>query len=310
MARVPSKKTMFGWAIQSTKGQIVSAPVNVWPLGERGGLTTAIEREILRQADGRMHDGVFVDIGESYEGDISIPLIPGFVATGTSDIENIALHQDATTWLSNWFTCFTDLGSDYRRIWRDCKVLSWRLLFETGAIPMFTATIRALSRATGAQITVDAIKTKPYECKEIVVSTGTSGGAYATDYTLKRVELSGEMCIPDAASERRLGTTNCGPYDSPNFSGMRVEGSLDAEFSNSTLISAFENGTELELKVVCTRAGVAVCTVTVPRIVYTANPLLGGGGEGFVEQDGVGFTALGSRDYYATAPVSITEEAP
>lgn len=308
MSQVPQKLTKLGMAVQVAKGSAAAAPVNIWPLGERGGLSTTRNQEYWDTADGRAHIGLFMERSEWYEGDINVPLIPTFVA-GTSGIEALMLTRGGD-WQGTWFTVFQDLGSNYRRTFVDCKVRSWRLTFEAGQEPALSWTVGALSRTTASEITAAAIAFEPYLCKEISVESAAFGSTYSSDVTLKRLEINGNNRVTGFEEELRLGGS-CRPLDQPNTAGPTVEGSLDSEFSSSTLIDAFEAGTLMKVKITLERPGVATCIAELPRIHYNANPLLpGGGGDAMISQDGVSFTALGSGADYATAPMTMTETVP
>jgi hypothetical protein len=307
MAQIPQKLAKLGWAVQGSKGSAVTTPALVLPMDETGGLSTVKNPNYLRWADGRSGECFFTDRGEWYEGDIQMPLIPTTVA-GTSGITALAITRGAD-WQGAWFSLQLDLGSNYQRTFSDCKVRSWRLTFEAGREPVLSLTIGALARSATIGTFIPCVNYEPYMVKEISVKMAAVGASLAANTTLKRVEISGDNMVTGFEDEFRLGGGNA-PEDQPNYMGPVVEGTLDAEFSDSTLITAFENGSLMQLEITCARAGLATCVVTLPRIHFGANPLKGGGAAGMIMQDGVAFHALMSASAgagYDTAAITMVE---
>lgn len=310
MAQFPQKMSLFATALQTQRGVAAATPTIVWPRLEVGGPSAVKNVNYIHWADNRAGEAFFTDRGTWYEGDVSLPIVPGYLG-GAGGLIDILCTRDAA-WQGKWFSCWEDIGANYRRQFVDCKTRSFNLKFTAGEEPSLSATIGGLSQVAGLDLSsYDPIAIEPYMVKEISAELGEYGGAYAATCIFKSIDISVDNNCTSFEDEMRICGTNPGnPHDQPNFMGQIVEGSAEAEFSDATLIEAFEELTVMKLKITLARAGIATAIIEIPRLHIGANPLKGGGASGMVMQDGIQFHGLYSGTDYATSAIVVTETTP
>lgn len=299
MAVALAHEGAFGFALQTTKGEFAE-PDNWLPLMDDGrgpADTVALRMNYtpLDLADMRAYQTEYYSPGQWVEGTLRFPLVPGTLTDLLDWIQ--ARDQDNQ---GMWASAVIDCAHAVKKI-TDLKVRRATFDCAAGEPVRCTLEVAGLTLEAGEAPTVAMPAGPPYLFREATVEL-TAGGTPALDGNCERVHLVVDTCLE--APERGLRLTpSAGPVTLYNLAGLRAWGSLSRDFVDSAVYADFLAGTEAALTVTLQR-GEAAATISLPRLVYTADDLgLPGSHEKRIVEE-VQFLALGSSNG-TTPPVVL-----
>jgi len=305
MSPALSKEGYFGFKLQAAKGSYVTPdtwlPLLAVPPGRRQagfrGLAQHHNYVVLNMADRNAYQSKYFSAGQWVEGSISVPLIPGAVASLLSWIQTRDSDDQ-----SAWASVLVDCVNAVKKI-TDCKVRRVRFRLQKGREADCILDLAGLLLEAGSPTSPSIPTAAPYVFTEAAVQLETGGQGLADDVHCERIVIDIDNVVEEPAEGMRLRESTA-PLQLYNLAGIRCTGVLDRDFVDSDVYDDFISGTEAALTVTLQR-GVDTCTFMLPRLVYEADSaaLPGVGDERIVER--VAFRALGSTDG-ATAPITLS----
>jgi hypothetical protein len=286
----------FGFSLQTQKGQYV-APTTWLPLVARETVQKRWNFAVLNMADKNDFQSKYLSAGQWAEGELPLPLIPGVVGSLLSWIQT----RDADN-QGKWASVLIDCVNTVKKL-TDAKVRKATFSFVKGQPVQVVLDVAALLLEVGSPASPTMPLAAPYIFREAQVQLATGGGGLQADVNCERIDIVVDNVVEDPAEGLRLAYTDM-PKQLYNLSGIRCWGAFDRDFVDSAVYGDFLTGTEGALTVTLTR-GPATCTLTLPRILYTADNVGLPGQNDARIVEGVQFVALGSLDGQ-TGPIALT----
>lgn len=305
MSIIPHKYPNLALGLQSAKGATgtgVTSGIIALPLPEGADLETNKNYSFFQYSGGHYGLKHYESEGQYVEGSLRMPLVPGY--TVTDDLYDWIWGTSGTYHQPYWGTLYRDMGNGLTETYVDVRVMSGTIEVDYGAeyaaVDLNVAGIQLPSGSGYAAGASTIFQVYPYRYSEAGVQLGV-GGAYGagggalspsnvtTNHSLefdKMVESPGDMGTLN-------GTTL--PYDLPAAAKPQWTGSFERIFTSTDVYDAFINEEECQYQLTLTRSGVAACTIAMPRVVYTENPL-NQPDSGIVREDGISFQALEATD--------------
>ena len=290
-----SKEGYFGFGLQTQKGSYV-APTTWLPLVGKETVEKKWNFAVMNMADKNDFQSKYFSAGEWAEGEIPVPLIPGVV----SDLLSWVQTRDADN-QGKFASALIDCVNTVKKI-TDAKARKATFSFVKGQPAQVVLDVAALLLESGTPASPTMPLAAPYIFREAQVQLATGGGGLAGDINCERVDIVVDNVVEDPAEGLRLAYTDV-PQQLYNLSGIRCYGAFDRDFVDRAVYDDFLTGTEGALTLSVSR-GAAACTLTLPRILYTAdNAGLPGQNDARIVE-GVQFVALGSLDGQ-TPPITL-----
>jgi len=290
MAQQSRKDCLWAYALQASEGTAVTSTGQITlPLPAGADLEADPHYSFVHYANGVAYERVFTEGGTWAEGDVRVPLIPGYVG-------------DIFTWiLDGWATVWMDLGGVTKKFY-DVRVKKATFTFAAGKTPECTLSLIAKRVATGEAITVAPPDAWEYKCKEIGFKASWNSGTPATDKTLRGLTIEIDTCLESGEEGMRIAAQDY-PETLESKMGPIVTGTITRDFSSSALYNAWKNGSVGSMAVVMAR-GSNTATITIPNVFYGAHPLKIPD-DGFVTEE-VQYHGITSADGTA-APITMAE---
>lgn len=246
--------------------------------------------------------------GTKIEGKIMIPLVPGYVGTGS--LAQWIWGRAADAYRQGYYaTVIKAIGdptaSNYTaEQYLDVKVNGGNIPFDFGMdFARVICNVMGMSLPTTVTFpeTDDSLFTiAPYRYVEGAFRLDTGSGLAAESYTRNHnLEFDNVIESQDVLNGSTL------PIDLPNTEWPDWKGSFDRPFVDKALRTAFLAGTECQYEMTLARGGTEA-TFLMERILYTASPL-NPGTSGVVKQSGNAFQALCPLDDDTVKPCEISE---
>lgn len=297
MAVALAQRGSFGFALQSAKS-IFAAPDTWLPVTD-GNESIELRKNYvtLDMADAHAHETQYLSTGQWAEGKISVPLVPGVIVNLLSWIQN----RD-TDGQGKWASILIDCVNEIKKL-RDAKIRTATFDFVKGKPVTCTLDVAALHIESGTPANPVMPSAAPYIYQEAHVSISTEGGAITADANCEAIRIVIDNMVEDCADGMRLA-----PSDEPlqlyNVAGCRVRGAITRDFVDNAVYADFATGQEAALTIGLSR-GVSTATLTLPRILYTADRVSLPGSHEKRIRENVQFIALGSIDG-TTTPITLT----
>jgi len=309
-AIIPHKYCNVTVALQSAKDVNDGTPYKL-PLPEGTDLTNSKNYTFFQYSGGHYGPKHYETGGEYMEGTLRIPFIPGYVAQGDLNTWIWGRTSEATYYQTYWATITRDLGHT-EETYLNCKVMSGTIAVDYGGNYVgVDLNIAGITAPTAASVDGDE-SLFTYRYSEATLETaeggtyGSPGAVLAASNVTRNHSLEFNNMIEAPGDMGTLnGSTH--PYDLPASAKAVWTGSFDRIFANSDIYDAFMDGEECAYTLTLTRTGVAVCTIEMPRIVYTEDPL--NAPDTGIVRESVNFQALESLDG-ATDACTVSESAP
>ena len=298
MGQVPRKACIFGFALQTGKGEpasigdIIGLPL---PAGE--SLQTDPHFSFLHYADGRAGISTYVNRGTWMEGDVRVPMIPGSCV----DLFDWIVSRDQY-WQGVWATVWVDLANTTKK-WTDVKVVRARFSHKSPEEPDLSLSLRGRICAAGESLAgIDVLEPWPYVCDEVSFAATWNGTSPVADLTARQVQFTVDNNVETGDRGMRIAP-QIYPQTLDNEMGQTVEGSIERDFSDGDAMDAFLAGQEGALELSMVRDGYT-SLLSLPRIVQKLNKTVTPD-SGFVNEP-IEFTALDSTDG-AVACIDMSE---
>lgn len=296
-------------AIQSAKGSAAASPTVAYPLPEGGTINPLRNLSFFHWADKNYGVAHYMSEGMWNEGTITVPVIPGYTLADDDDqvVYKALLGRQASDYYYDgyYMTVWRILGSMLVEKYADVKITEATMNLEGGDFANLELSCTGITAvASDSDPDQSVITTDPYTFAGASFDIGYAGAAKADDDYIRSVMLDINNHAVDPADMITLRNSYY-PVDLPFTEKPEVSGSMNRLMVNSSLYTDFKNGTEGDLDIELTNAGGTTCTITLPRLVYTEDPLEIPT-EDIVREDSISFQALGSVDGNTDA-VSIAE---
>jgi len=261
--------------------------------------------------------------GMKVDGKLVIPAVPGYVLDPTSPLGLwLTQVQAAASYFQGYYATIIKgivTGSDiYVEQYMDVKCSGGSIKFAYGNElgVLVEANMIGLDDPTTSDDDVPAtwpssgisehlFSVTPWAFSEAAISLGYGGDPVASENLTDNHQLDWDMTLDvvNALSGQMA------PVDAPNTEWPDWTGSFDKPWVDHNIRQAFLNGDECAYQAVLARGG-GECTISMPRIKYTASPL-NPATSGLNRQSGNAFQALASlSDKTADGmPCTITETA-
>jgi len=314
-AFIPHKYCNVTVALQSAKDTDDGTQYKL-PLPEGTDLTNNKNYTFFQYSGGHYGPKHYETGGEYMEGTLRIPFIPGYVAAGELYEWIWGRTSEETYFQTNWATITRDLGHTEEK-YTNCKVMGGTIAVDyAGNYVSLDLNVAGIAEPT-AECVADGVTslftTRPYRYKETTLQTAEGGtygvpGAVMAASNVTRNHSLEFSNMNEAPGD--MGTLNGSthPYDLPSSAKAVWTGSFDRIFANSDIYDAFMGGEECAY--VLTMASVlsdVTCTFTMPRIVYTEDPL--NAPDSGIVRESVSFQALESLDGTTADACAVAEAA-
>lgn len=282
----------FGIGLQTSCGEPV-APTVWLPLMRDGetpnGLRLRKNYVTLDMGDINYFESRYFSVGEWTEGHLIVPMVPGSMTALLAWIQD--RDQDNQ---GKWASLLCDHVNAVAHI-TDAKVQRARIVFRQDAPVLCHLDVLAKKYGNTSARAVTMPTPNPYLFREATMELATAGGQLEDDEgRIEGLEIIIDNMIEDPARSHRL-------Y---NLAGVRCRGKMYRDFVDSAVHEDFMAGQEAALRVELVR-GASVCSIMLPRVLYTENELpLPNSHERRIVQ-AVDFVGLGSLDGL-TAPVVLS----
>ena len=305
-ALIPYKEGKLGFAIQTGQGVAAATPTQVYPLPEAGsGIHPLKNYNFFNWADNNYSISHYMSEGQWNEGTITIPIIPGYTlaSDGAMYLWCFSRTSSETYYQTQWATIWRDLGHVSEKF-VDCKVASGTIREAAGNFMSLELSVIGIAEPIEESFpAVSVITTDPYVFSQSVFSLVTAGGALTQDTYVGDVPINFDNKLV-SPSDMLTKQESAYPVALPSTQKIDVAGTMSRLFINDEVYTDFKAGTEAAIREVWTSGG-TVCTVDIPRVVWTEDPI-GIPTEDIFKEDSVAWQALGSVAG-TTDAISITE---
>lgn len=305
---VPVKRLCkFAYAVQAAEGTAkLAADMVLLPLPAGESLKDDFHKEVIDYADGIAGDRDYVEKGRWVEGDVQVPMLPGYLG----DLLDWTLTRDSEA-QAQFATLWVDLTNSLVRKYYDAKVASARFHVAPPSHPELTLTVRAKkidddNAETFAAATLPEVS--PYQARNVTFSIDPDGASPVLSCTLKEFTVEIDNRLMSGEDGMRI----C-PYETPQYldngGHPRVTGTISEDFRSTALYDAWLAGAEGSITCVLARTvntTTYTATLTLPRIFYpnSGHPNISDGDD-FLNNE-VPFHALWSMDG-ETAAITFAE---
>ena len=315
-AFIPHKYCNVTVALQIAKDAEAGTAYKL-PLPEGTDLTNNKNYTFFQYSGGHYGPKHYETGGTYMEGTLRIPFIPGYVAAGDLYTWIWGRTSEATYFQTNWATITRDLGHT-KETYTNCKVMGGTIAVDyAGNYVSLDLNVAGIAEPTPASVDGDEslFTTRPYRYKETTLETAEGGtygvpGAVLAGSNVTRnhsLEFNNMNEAPgDMGTLQNPGSTY--PYDLPSSAKAVWTGSFDRIYANSDIYDAFMGGEECAY--VLTMASVlsdVTCTFTMPRIVYTEDPL--NAPDSGIVRESVSFQALEKQVGVTVTDACVVAEA-
>lgn len=296
--QTPRKLVKWAWALQTAEGtaELKAAQIAL-PLPAGADYGSDPHFSFPRYADGNMYEYPYIEEGTWQEGDVRVPLIPGYV----QELFDWIITRDAY-YQGKFATMWFDFGVVTEKYY-DVKVNKAVLTIKAGAKPELVLTLQGKRVGTGEAITATVVEPWEYSFKEGAVTADWDGSTLAAENTLRTITIEIDNTLESGQEGMRIMAQDY-PQTMENQLGPIVTGTLDRDFSSTALYTAMLAKATGKLVVTLTH-GANVATITLPLIFYTGKRHLPIPEDGFIKED-VPFRARGSADG-TDAPITMAE---
>jgi hypothetical protein len=307
---IPYKACYLAFAIQDAKGSAAASPTVAYPLPEGGGINPLKNLTFFHWADGNYGVAHYMSEGEWNEGTITIPVIPGYTFNDTDDnviYKALFGRQDGACYYNDgyYMTVWRVLGCELIEKFADVRITEGTLNLEAQSFVSLELNCVGITDVeTDTDPEEDPVTVDPYVFNNAEFEVGYGGAAEAAEDYLRSVTMEFNNHAVDPAEMITL-RDSLNPVDLPFVESTEVSGSMSRIMLNTDLYDDFKAGTEGSLTATLT-ANSTTCTIELPRLVYTEDPLEIPT-EDIMREDSVAFQALASVDGDTDA-ISVSEE--
>ena len=301
MALIPHKHCQIAIGIQTGLGIEAAGTIYSLPLPEGAEFANQKNYSFFQYAGGHYGLKWYESGGQWAEGSMRLPMIPGYMGAATTDLYDWMFGRSgaATYEQGAYATIYRDMGNtiDGAQVekYLDCVCTGGTINVDFGAeYAALDLNITGITApATNAVLAGESeamFAIRPYRFVEAALELD----GVACNITRNHVLTWDNMV--EAPADMGVLNGSVYPYALPNNAKAQWSGSFDALWNASaTIYDRFIAETESAYQVVLTAAAVATCTIAMPRILYTEDPLPAPA-DGIVRENGVNFQALAATD--------------